>query len=143
MSRQGALLLSLALVIVAQGCVIPVPVPLPQRTVSGRRITAETLTSITPGVTTKAEVIGLLGEPYVFWEDERVLGYYWMTYQGEVLIFLIVPGGGGGGSIPSHERHILLLQLNQHDNVKRMERTTGTLSDAYRQYVVKWREQAE
>jgi len=116
---------------------------LPQKPVSGRRIAAETLTSITPGVTTKAEVIGLLGEPYVSWGDDRVLGYYWVTQEGELLIFVPVPGGAIGGWTRALERHVLLIQLNQHDTVKRMERTTGTLSDAYREYVVKWRAQTD
>jgi outer membrane protein assembly factor BamE (lipoprotein component of BamABCDE complex) len=52
-----------ALLLVVLPACVAVPIPVPERTVAGSPVTPAMTAPIQPGVTTRSEVIQLLGEP--------------------------------------------------------------------------------
>ncbi len=129
------------MVFASQACIV---IPLPEsKVLSGRRITDEDLLFLQPSVTTKADVIGLLGEPTVFWEDENVFAYDWEMRQG--ILLWAVGGGysGAAGVMDLPKPYVLLIQFDQNGHLKRFETTTPSPFDSYGEHLLDWIEQQE
>ncbi len=134
------LLLILLLGCLASGCIL-LPIPTSEtKVLSGRRVTDEQTSSLQVGVTTKTDIVMLLGAPDVFWEDQRIFAYNWTVRRG-VIFAVIFTGAVGIFDIP--KGYVLLIQFDENAVVQRFVRVTGSLSEAYREVVVKWGEQRE
>lgn len=129
------------MVFASQACLV---IPLPEsKVLSGTQITDEDLLFLQPSVTTKADVIGLLGEPTVFWEDENVIAYDWEMRQG-ILLWAIGGGySGAAGAMDIPKDYVLLIQFDQNDQLKRFETTTPSPFDSYGEHLLDWIEQQE
>ena len=68
--RASALVLALAVSVASCGCA---------GVSAGHRIGADTIAFITPGITTKQEVLENLGSPLFDLEGGRLIAYYWET----------------------------------------------------------------
>lgn len=124
----------------AQGCII---MPTGEdKVLSGRQVTAEQLAFIRPGVTVKSEIIERLGEPDVFWEDERIFAYNWQMRTG-----ILVPLAGHPlkptAALHIPVRYILLIQFDPNDRVKRFEVTRPSAFDSYGEHLEQWLKQAK
>jgi hypothetical protein len=117
------ILLPLLSLIVSGGCVA-VPIPHPEyRVVQSRRwIKPQDTAGIRAGVTTRADVMCLLGEPDFWWgADDRVLAYQWTTSN---LGVAWAAGGGYQGAagfidVPIH--HFLVVSLDPQHRVRKIE----------------------
>jgi outer membrane protein assembly factor BamE (lipoprotein component of BamABCDE complex) len=69
------------LLVVLPACVA-VPIPVPERTVAGSPVTPAMTAPIQPGVTTRSEVIQLLGEPALELPAHRIIAYPWEALIG-------------------------------------------------------------
>jgi outer membrane protein assembly factor BamE (lipoprotein component of BamABCDE complex) len=89
------------------GCVI-IPTPEHGAGVTGGRgqIPQKTLDLIKPGVTTREDVLLLLGEPDIVDENETTFAYCWSVVEGYLFWGVgaagggVAPGAAGGGPIP-------------------------------------------
>jgi len=131
----------------AQGCV-PIPIPTGEDEVLfGRQVTEQQLAFIRPGVTSKSEIIEHLGEPNVFWEDERIFAYNWaMRWRVAGNVVYLFP-------FPPHigTHYVLLIRFDPSDRVERFEITKprswlpggsyGEHLDSYGEHLKKWLKQ--
>ena len=140
MGKFWSWLLSL-LVFTSQACIV-IPVP-ESKVFSGRPITDEELSFLEPNLTTKADVIGLLGEPTVFWQDEDVFAYDWGMLQAVMPWILPGPYTAAYGVEHIGSKYILLIQFDENDLVKRFERTRRSPFDSYGEHLLDWIEQQE
>lgn len=91
--KAGALALLLSAS--AGGCIItPVVHHTPWETAHRGEIAAEDVAGLTPGVTSRRDVLLLLGEPDLRREEDRVLGYVW----DQAWLFWGVFAGGRGAA---------------------------------------------
>jgi hypothetical protein len=119
------------------GCV-PIPLSEP-KVLAGKEVSLEQLEFLTPGVTTKAEVIARLGQPSVVWEDARVMTYDWEMRWG-VLVWAV--GGYGVGyagitDIPTH--HLLLMEFDDAWRLRRSERVVREERTPYSECLLQWK----
>lgn len=117
------------------GCVM-VPVPWTEdKVLTGKQVTEEQISFLTPNVTTMQEVLERLGNPTVIWEDARVFVYNWAMRQG--IVFWAVYGGGFGmGDISKH--YLLLIQFDEQDRVQRFERAVCPMNRSYSECLTEW-----
>jgi outer membrane protein assembly factor BamE (lipoprotein component of BamABCDE complex) len=114
-SVRGRLVaLSLALAVALSGpagCLI-VPV---NYTAAGSRnnVRTQTANTLRPGVTTREDVLLVLGEPDLASEDGRRLGYAWSKVNA--IWFVASYGGGAGGEI--QRSYILEVSFDAGDRV--------------------------
>jgi outer membrane protein assembly factor BamE (lipoprotein component of BamABCDE complex) len=125
------------------GCLI-IPIPTSQEEpLSGQEVTKEDLSFIQIGETTKTEISDRLGTPTVFWEDKNIYAYNWTMLSGR--FFWAVGGGyrGAAGVSNIDEDHILLIQFDPNDLVKRFELTIHSSFDSYGEHLTKWSEKGK
>jgi len=101
------------------GCVI-IPVPLPEKMVSGIKVPDENLSFIEIGVTTKAEVSHRLPPPDVILPYKNLFVYEWKTRWGVAV--LVLPGGGWFHR-DINDDQLLIIQFDESDRVKRIGNT--------------------
>ena len=107
-----------------QGCgILPIPTG-GDKVLAGDQITNDELSFIRPGITTKKEVVERLGEPTVFWEDERIFAYNWQMRLGILLWFYV----GTGGAEDITKKYVLLIRFDPNDRVERFEVTRGLVT---------------
>lgn len=121
MGCSGLIRLTALLVLGSLGaCVIPYP----QDHVIGRAVTVDPLT-IKVGETTREDVLQRLGDPDAIWTEERVFAYSWVHVSMGVVV--IIAGAGGPGFVWAGDaggsRELLLVQFDQGDVVRRVDRT--------------------
>ncbi len=66
-----------------------VALPMPfsrQREVAGQEVSGLAALRLSPGRTTRSEVLSLLGEPSVQWNAERVLVYNWSVRESRIVL---------------------------------------------------------
>ena len=124
------------LVFGSQACVV-IPVP-ESKVLSGRRIVDAELSFLQPGVTTKADVIRHLGEPTVFWEDERIFAYDWKMLQAVMPWVIGGPYSAVAGVEMIGKKYILLIQFDQDDRLTRFEKTVRSPFDSYGDHLIDW-----
>lgn len=130
----------LTIFFLTQGCVI---IPVPEKCVSGDKVTKTELTSINPGITTKFEIVELLGNPDVLWLDENVFAYKWKMIWA--LMPWIVPAGYGvvGGCEEFTIDYVLLVQFDLNDRVVRFEQIKRPMFTSYGELLENWAQQDE
>jgi len=108
LARHGMRLLMMGAVVLVSGCLI---IPVPEYKAGGSRgnINEETTAQFQIGVTTKEDVILLLGEPDYSSEDGRRLGYSW----GRVKAWLFVGGPGAGAAGEISREYFLSLVFDE------------------------------
>lgn len=113
-----------------------VPVPWAEdKVLTGKQVTEEQISFLTPNVTTKQEVLERLGNPIVIWEDTRVFVYNWKMRQG--IIFWAVYGGGlGMGDIP--KQYMLIIEFDEQDRIQRFERAVCPMNRSYSECLTEW-----
>jgi outer membrane protein assembly factor BamE (lipoprotein component of BamABCDE complex) len=134
-----AALASLCCALVLQaGCVL-LPIPMQERKVlAGTPVSEEQLLFLSPGVTTKSEVIDRLGDPDVIWEEARVFAYDWVMRQG-ILIWAIGGGYSGvAGATDLPKRYVLLIRFDDEDRVQRFERAVRPSNKGYGDFLEEW-----
>lgn len=95
----------LASLIGLPGCMIPYP---NHEVYEGAEVTAESLSWLRAGETTRTEVVKKLGTPDIDFVDQRVIAYAWSGQSGGVL--LVAPNGGS--SVPIRMRRALLIRFD-------------------------------
>jgi len=107
-----------------------------------KKITKEELTFIQEGMTSKNEVIERLGPPSVIWKKANIFAYDCVSKWGDLFILVFVGagyGGFGGTELkPLAETHILLIQFDENDLIKRFEKISIAGSDDYGNLLEKW-----
>jgi len=98
------------------GCVV---IPLPEKCVSGEEVTPEELAVLQPSLTSKKEIIELLGEPDVFWVDENVFVYNWSMRWAVMPWIVGGPYQAVGGIEEFENDYVLLLQFDKDDLLQR------------------------
>ena len=127
-------------VLATSGCVVA-PIPSSEHEVlAGTQVTAAEVESFTPGMTTKAEVLAKLGNPYTVLEAPPILVYPWTTRWGTAPWLVALPGGGGGGVIDVPEHHVLLVALDDQDRVQLAEVSERSPVDSLREHAHRWAE---
>ncbi len=112
------------------------------RVTVGHAITDKDLLFIESGVTTKQEVFAHLGPPNSLLEDKRVVDYNWhhvhwgVDWVASLGVFYKT---GGHFDIPTH--HVLLVQFDEKDRVKKFERTQVSGDKSYETFLQVWIEQ--
>lgn len=137
----SSLLRGLALLIVPlllTGCLV-IPIPTGDKVVmSGTRVAADAIGRIEVGVTTRQQVLELIGSPILDWEDERILAYQWDVRK--MLILWMLAGGnsavGGACEVPRH--HVLLIQFGPDGRVRRVGRTVRAGAEHLGDHLVEW-----
>lgn len=131
----------LFLLFVLHGCII---IPTPEnKVISGRSIGDEELSFIEQGITTKDDVVAQLGEPDVFWVDERIFAYDWEMRQAIMPWCIGNPYQAVGGVEEIDKDYVLLIQFDQNDFVKRFEKTTRSMFESYGDHLTEWVEQGK
>jgi outer membrane protein assembly factor BamE (lipoprotein component of BamABCDE complex) len=113
-----------------------VPVPWTEdKVLTGKQVTEEQISFLTPNVTTNQEVLERLGNPTVIWEDARVFVYNWAMRQG--IVFWAVYGSGfGTGDIP--KQYLLFIKFDEQDRVQRFERAVCPMNRSYSECLTEW-----
>ncbi len=122
-----------------QGACIVLPIPTPERKVlQGKPVAPEQLAFLSPGVTTGKQVVAHLGRPDVIWEEARVYGYNWVMRRG--ILFWAVGGGysGAAGITEIPNQHVLLIQLDRQDRVRRFESVVRPPLKSYGDFIKEW-----
>lgn len=101
--RAGAVL-----AVVAVLCACPVPVPSGYEAFSRENVPAEPMDWITPGVTTREDVLMQLGEADAAAADSSWLAFGSAYSEGGV-VFVIAAGGGAAGAGSEHMEYRRLL----------------------------------
>ena len=136
-TRRFRLLILFIPAYLAQAC-IPIPTG-EDKVLFGRQVADEQLAFIQRGVTTKGEIIDGLGQPDVFWEDERIFAYDWHMRWG---VGIPLCGGpipascGPNLDIPKYYR--LLIRFDPSDRVERYEVTVPSAFDSYGKQMEEW-----
>ncbi len=114
-------------------------IPVPERPVVARsRVTAEMTAPIRPGVSTRSDVIALLGGPTLDLPTQRIIAYRWETLRGVVV--WAVPAAGGAFDVG--KLYVLLVAFDAEDRVVAFETTTQQAWDSLPEHALKWAERA-
>jgi hypothetical protein len=117
-------------------------IPVPEGTVlAGSKVTSEMTALIRPGVTTRSEVIHLLGEPALDLSAHRIIAYNWEMLGGHMPWGI---GGlglrGAGGVVDVSNLYVLLIAFDADDRVLKFEETTQPLWDSVSEHALRWGE---
>jgi len=127
------------LLVVLPACVA-VPIPVPERAVAGSEVTPAMTAPIQPGVTTRSEVIHLLGEPSLELPAPRIIAYQWEALIGYVPWVIGYGYSGRGGVDAVHQSYALLIAFDANDRVVKFEKTTHWPWDSVSEHALKWAE---
>ena len=131
------------LLVVLPACVA-VPIPVPERAVAGSEVTPAMTAPIQPGVTTRSEVIQLLGEPALDLPAFRIIAYPWEALIGHVAWLVFIPVNyyccAGAGVDAAHALYVLLIAFDANDRVVKFEKTTHWPWDSVSEHALKWAE---
>jgi hypothetical protein len=127
------------LLVVLPGC-LAVPIPAPERVVAGSQVTPGMTAPIQPGVTTRSEIIQLLGEPALDLPAHRIIAYRWEALVAHMAWFIGSGYSGWGGVEGVHASYVLLIAFDANDRVVRFEKTTQRPWDSVSEHALKWAE---
>jgi hypothetical protein len=130
--RPFALFFGVWFLLVVQGCMV---LPVPNQPIAGTRIEANQLQFIQPGVTSRACVLKELGPPDGNFEDLQVIAYGWES--SAYLGVWITPTGDTGAQMLG-KPHVLLIEFDENEHVRRFELTGRGLHDTIRSRAVAW-----
>ena len=122
-----------------------VPIPTPERVLSGTAIEPEQLAFVVTNVTTRTEIIEHLGEPNAIWVEADLFVYEWVMRRGLLLWAVGVGPAGGGvgaaggaGAVPIPKTYVLLVQFDQCDRVQRCARLVRPMGTFYGDFLKQW-----
>ena len=112
-----------------------------QREVAGREVSGLAALRLSPGRTTRSEVVSLLGEPSVQWDAERVLVYNWSVRESRIVLVSNQKQPLGFDQVNDGTKaHQVALQFDVHDRLLRVrnvvEDTVGHQHPSLHQWVV-------
>jgi hypothetical protein len=110
-----------------------------QKVLTGSQITPEMTAPIRPGVTTRTEVIQLLGKPMLDLPVQRISAYPWEVLSGYMAWAL--PAPGAAGVVDVGQRYVLLIAFDTEERVVKFERTTQSAWVSASEHALKWAEQ--
>jgi hypothetical protein len=129
----------LAALLLSSGCLF---VPIPKATpLEGTEVKQADLAFLLPGQTTKAEVIGKIGKPTIWWRDENILVYRWIKLHG-VLLWVI--GGGysaAAGAVDVTQEYAFLIKFDSNDRFQTSEIVKKPPLKSYGRFLLDWRDQ--
>ncbi len=130
-------LFGLGLLLVALPACLGLYIPVAERKVlAGSQVTPEMTAPIRLGVTTRSEVIHLLGEPALDLPAHRIIAYKWEMLSGYMpWVFF-----QASGVIDVDKPYVLLIAFDADDRVVRFEKTTQLVWDSVSEHAVKWAE---
>jgi hypothetical protein len=118
------------------------PVPFSQqREVEGLELTRLAALRLSPGRTTRGEVLTLLGEPSLRWDAERVLAYNWSARESRTVLVSNAKQPLGFDQVHDGKKaHEVALQFDVHDRLLRVrnvvEDTVGHQHTSLHQWVM-------
>jgi hypothetical protein len=127
------------LLVVLPAC-LALPIPVPERTVAGSQVTPAMTAPIQPGVTTRSEVIQLLGEPSHELPASRIIAYRWEALIGYMAWVIGYGYSGTGGVDDVRQSYVLLIAFDANDRVVKFEKTTQRPWDSISEHALKWAE---
>ena len=117
MRRAGTVLLVAS---VLAGCLLPIP-----GSVSGG-ISEETMASIRPGVTTRADVLLMLADPHSRSREDGCFTYSWVEHHGGAVLVFAVPGGGAPiAGATTVSCHVVAIRFSSDGRVSETRRFDG------------------
>lgn len=129
----------IAFLLISLPACVAIPIPVPERkALAGRQITTEMTAFIQPGVTTRADVIRELGEPYQELTAQRIFAYRWEMLTMYVPWALGGRGGAVGGVEEIGKPYLLLIAFNPEDRVVKFEASPQKPWDTVQEHAVKW-----
>jgi hypothetical protein len=137
-SRPLGIVLWVLVWMVVSGC-ITIPIPTKEtKILSGKPVAEQQIEFLTPGTTTRDEVIRQLGNPHIIWEDARIITYDWDMRRGILLwaAGAYVTGNMGIKDIPKH--YLLVIQFDEQDRVARFERAVRPMTQSYMHFLKAW-----
>jgi hypothetical protein len=137
-SRPVGLVIWVLVWMVVSGC-ITIPIFTKEtKILSGKPVTEQQLEFLTPGTTTREDVIQRLGNPHIIWEDARIITYDWDMRRGILLWAVSGYSAGYGGlqDIPKH--YLLILQFDDQNRVVRFERAVRPTTQSYAHFLKAW-----
>lgn len=127
-----------ALALMPSGCVY---IPTPNgEAVEGREVRDEDLAFMTPGTTTKDEVIAHFGNPTMFWRDENILIYRWVKRKGVVLWAVAAGYSASFGAADVPQELAFLLKFDGDDRFVNSEIVEKPISESYGDFLREWRD---
>ena len=91
-----------------------------EKVLSGEQITAEDVSFIKNGVTSRNTIEARIGSAGYFWVNHRVMIYVWTMRQGAFIVATMAPYPAAG-EIDIPQKNLLLIQLDVRDRVRRHE----------------------
>ena len=125
----------LPLALVLSSCIV---LPIPRDQVEGHPVTADPKVVLHAGITTRDEVIARLGQPTAIWEEKRIFAYSWDQVKWAMLWLVGAYSGMAGGVVDLPTHHMLLIQFDENDRVKRVGQVDRPNSEAYGKFLVDW-----
>ncbi len=99
------------------GCLV-VPIPVNYHAAGSRtNVSPATEVALEIGVTTREDILLMLGEPDLYAEDGRVLGYAWTKVTAVVVV--VLPYAGSAGELGQNA--VLKLTFDDHDQLATIE----------------------
>jgi outer membrane protein assembly factor BamE (lipoprotein component of BamABCDE complex) len=140
MRRTRASLLAAAIPALHACVALPVPFS-QQREVQGQEVTRLDVLRLSPGRTTRSEVIALLGKPVLQWSAERTLVYAWSARQSRTVLVSNQKQPLGFDQVHDGTKaHEVALQFDARDQLLRIrnvvEDTVGHDHASLHQWVV-------
>lgn len=100
--------------------------PLPYPPIANNKITEQTLMTIQPGTSTRADVLLTLADPTIRGDQDNYFIYNWQQGHGGLVFFM----GGGGGAAPvaalgSGSCNSFVISFTPDGRVRRMKEFAG------------------
>lgn len=99
---------------------------------SGQMVSKAAADALVPGVTTYTEVVSDLGEPWLRFKEQNVIGYIWESHLGSYQFF------GNAPEMAHHRNQAFALQFNDHQVLERSKFFSATNSEALHQKILNW-----
>lgn len=133
LQRASVLVLALAISVAGCGCA---------SVSAGHRIKPDTISFITPGITTKQEVLENLGSPLFDLEGGRLIAYYWET-TGQLKASFFWFGREGGEIGPKQKQWAFCVAFDVSGRVTRRATISTENDETVRDAVLKWHSQTK
>jgi outer membrane protein assembly factor BamE (lipoprotein component of BamABCDE complex) len=134
-TKIGSIVVALLAAIGSSGCIV-IPIPHPETVLSGRQPSAQELAVLKVGSTSRADVLRLLGDPYVHWNHDHTLVYHWTTSNLAILAELMgATGQGVGGIIDSPINRFLIMEFDDSGRLIRSGAETARPFQSEEQYL--------
>lgn len=104
----------------------------------GKKVLEEQVSFLTPGVTTKQEVLERLGNPTVIWENACVFAYRWEMRQGILFWAVGAYYSGALGMTDLPKKYLFLVSFDERDRVRQFGRKVCPSYRSYPDCLTEW-----